>query len=343
MVPPGADVDPAHNCVSASSLAKLQGDIATRFPSFDQARKAVVPHLLDDSWVTIRACNIGKSAEAMYALHAFFGGRTDVYAPIKYMVVGDCIIRPGSGYRIETKFGIYEHLVKQHFLSSWEHTPKRQAAIVTDLINPESFSVPFRLATAQLTGGDPDQASAHQQLVAGLDKYGISAELKTAFATAGHPLSANTQVVSANDIPIDKRIKPSDPSSVWYVRDTAIPEGTWTGGTNDIAAGMNSGLINASFDPLPDPLPPIQLRGGEDYAWIIPVTPPINVEVELEAAPDGSPLHTIIAQVDMSGPALDDWHRGAIQTRRAVPHTPGTEIAAYLDRYTADELAAFIV
>src|SRR5690348_10993124 len=52
VVPAGADVDPTYNCVSAWSLAKLQGDIATRFPNFDNARKAVVPHLLDDSWVT---------------------------------------------------------------------------------------------------------------------------------------------------------------------------------------------------------------------------------------------------------------------------------------------------
>jgi hypothetical protein len=383
---------------------------------------------LDDSWVTIRACNIGNSAEALYALYAFFGGRANVYAPTKYMAFGDCIIKPGSGYRIETKFGVYDYLVKQHFLSSREHTPKRQAAIVTDLVDPESFSAPFQLATAQLTGGDLDQASAYQQLVAGLDNYGISAELKTAFATAAHPLSATARVVSANDIPIDKRSKPSDPSSVWYVRDTSIPDGTqtidlvyqirdatddggtstleagaqlavdsafasfpfqlffdqpdhdaydavvgrfagyadqgpyadqtykavydaiealldegkWTDGTNDIAGAMNSGLINASFDPLPDPLPPIQLRAGEEDAWIIPVTPPINIGVELQAAPDGSALHTIIAQMDISGPALDDWRRGVLQTRGAVPHTPGTEIAAYLDRYTADELATFM-
>jgi hypothetical protein len=96
VVPAGPDVDPTYKCVSAWSLAKLQGDIATRFPSFDRARKAVVPHLLDDSWVTIRACNIGNSAEAMYALYAFFGGRANVYAPTKFMVFGDCIITPGD-------------------------------------------------------------------------------------------------------------------------------------------------------------------------------------------------------------------------------------------------------
>jgi hypothetical protein len=45
VVPAGANVDPGYACVTAWSLAKLQGDIATSFPSFDQARKAVDPNL----------------------------------------------------------------------------------------------------------------------------------------------------------------------------------------------------------------------------------------------------------------------------------------------------------
>ena len=340
------------------------------------------------------------------------------------MVFGDCIIKPGV--RIDSKFGVYDYLVKQHFLSSREHTPKRQAAIVSDLIDPESFSAPFQLATAHMTGGDLNQASAYQDLVDGLNKYGISAALKTAFATAGHPLSANAQVVSANDIPIDLR-KPPEMRSVWYVRDTSLPDGgqtidlvyqirdetddggkstleasaqlavdsaypsipfqlffdrfdddaywavvgsfagyadqgpyadqrfkdaygaiqtlldagKWTDGTNDIAQAVNIGLINAGFDLLPDPLPPIQQTPDAD-TWLVPVTPPIKFVVEPEAAPDGSPLHTIIARVDLAAAALGDQHMGVIQARGRVPHTPGTEIAAYLDRYTADELATFM-
>ena len=57
---------------------------------------------------------------------------------------------------------------------------------------------------------------------------------------------------------------------------------------------------------------------------------------------DGSPLHTIIAQVDLAGPALDDWQRGVLQARGRVPHTPGTEIAAYLARYTADQASCLV-
>ena len=103
VVPPGVDVDAAYGCVSAWSLAKLQNEIADKFASFDQARKAVVPHLLDDSWVTIRACNIGNSAETLYALFAFFGGRANVYAPTKFMAFSDCVIKAGNRIRLEVR------------------------------------------------------------------------------------------------------------------------------------------------------------------------------------------------------------------------------------------------
>lgn len=425
VVPAGANVDAVYGCVTEGSLAKLQGDLQSRFPSFGDARKAVVPHLLDDSWVTIRACNIGNSAEALYALYSFFGGRANVYAPTKYMVFADSPIKPGN--RIDSKFGVYDYLVKQHFLSSSEHTPKRQAAIVTDLVDPEAFSQPFQLATAQLTGGDLAVAAAYQQLVAGLNQYGVSDELKTAFAAAGHPLSTSPHVVSANDTIIDPSTAPTRTRSAWYVRDTSLPDGadtvdlvyqirdetndggtstleanaqlavasaypsfpfqlffdqfdddafgavvgtlagyagqgryadqrykdafaafhalldtgTWTDGTNDITTAVNSGLANAGFDPLPDPLPPIQKAADED-AWVIPTTPPLKVAVELEAAPDGSPLHTIVIRVDLAENALAAQQLGVVISRGRVPHTPGTEIAAYLDRFTADELASFM-
>lgn len=426
VVPATANVDPVYDCVTAWSLAKLQDDIkALSFTSMARARKTVVPHLLDDSWVTVRACNIGNSAEAMYALYSFFGGRADVYAPTKYMVFADSPIKPGN--RIDSKSGIYDYLVKQHFLSSREHTPKRQAAIVTDLLDPEFFSQPFQLATAELTGGDPVAATAYQQLVDGLNHYGVSAELKAAFAAGGHPLSARPQVVSANDTSIDLSATPSGPRSVWYIRDTSLPDGaetvdlvyqvrdgtdgggtstleasaqlavasaypsvpfqlffdqsddnafnavvarlagyadqgpyadqkykdpfdaiqalldagTWKDGSNDITTPVNAGLDNAGFDPLPDPLPPIQQTADPD-AWLVPITPPLTVAVEPQPAPDGSPLHVIVIRVDLGKQALADQQVGVIISRGRVPHTPGTEIAAYLDRFTADELADLI-
>jgi hypothetical protein len=425
VVPAAAAVDPVYGCISAWSLAKLQDDIGGQFASFDQARKAVIPTLLDDSWVTIRACNIGNSAEALYALYSFFGGRANVYAPTQFMVFADSPIKPGN--RIDSKFGVYDYLVKQHFLSSSEHTPNRQAAIVADLVDPEFFSQPFQLATAQFTGGDPAQVTAYQQLVDGLNHYAVGTDLVAAFAAGGHQLSASPQVVSANDASIDMSATPPGPCSVWYVRDTSLPDGaatvdvvyqirdetdaggtstleasaqlavasaypsvpfqlffdqddddafhaviarltgyadqgpyadqkykdafdaiqalldagTWTDSTNDIAAAVNLGLVNAGFDPLPDPLPPIQLTGDED-TWQIPTTPPLTVAVELEAAPDGSPLHAIVVRVALGPQALQDQQLGVVLSRGRVPHTPGTEIAAYLDRFTADELTGLM-
>jgi hypothetical protein len=426
VVAAGPGVDAAYGCVSAWSLAKLQNDIEGKFSAFDLARKAVVAHLLDDSWVTIRACNFGNSAEALYALYSFFGGRANVYAPTKFMVFGDWAIKPG--YRIESKFGVYDYLVKQHFLSSNEHTPKRQAAIVTDLVDPESFAEPFQLATAQMTGGDLGQAAAYQQLVSGLDQYSVTSELRAAFAAAGHPLSAGAQVVSANATAIDPQTAPPGRNAVWYVGDTSFPDGaetidlvyqvrdetdgggmstltasaqlavdsayasipvqlffdnrdddafwgvlaklagyadvgpyadpkykdaydaiqtllndgTWTDGTNDIAKPVNDGLRNAGYDELPDPLPPIQLAPNPSK-WLIPLTPVGLVAlIGLEPARDGSALHAIVIGLDLDKDALQDQQKGVIQDRGRVPHTPGTEIAAYLDRFTADQLASFI-
>lgn len=427
VVPAGTNVDPVYACVCAWSLAKLQDEIAGQFASFDQARKAVVPLLLDNSWVTIRACNIGNSAEAMYALYSFFGGRADVYAPTKFMFFGDCALKPES--RINSKFAVYDYLVEQHFLSSNEHTPTRQATIVTDLLDPESFSAPFQLATASFTGGDPNQVAAYQQLVDELNKYVIGSDLTAAFAAAGHPLSANPQVVGANDSSIDPSVTPPASLSVWYVRDSSLPDGTeqvdlvyqirdetdaggmstleasaqlavasasasipiqlffdpdddhafnglvarlagyadegeyadpeyraeldtvealldagtWTDATNDITVPVNTGLKNCGFDPLPDPLP--QIQAGADDTWRVLLSPvALTIAEELVPAADGSPLHALVVRLELDQSALVDLQQGIVMSRDRVrvPHTPGTEIAAYLDGFTADQLASFI-
>jgi hypothetical protein len=432
VVPAGADVDASYGCVTAWSLARLQGELKTKFASFDQARNAVVPLLLDDSWVTIRGCRIGNSAEALYALYSFFGGRANVYAPTRYLAFGDLPIEPGT--RLDSKTAVYTYLVKQHFLSSSEHTPKRQAAIVTDLVDPEFFSETFQLATAQLSGGDPAAAAAYQQLVDELNQYQAGVELTAAFATAGHQLSANPQVIFSRTLP-DGSIDPSTAPAVrafWYVHDTSLSDGTetvdlvyqirdeidaggtstlaanaqlavtsayasvpfqaffeqpdddafnavvarlaghadkgqyagqayqdaynavelmldngtWTNDTTDIAAAVNYGLANAGFDPLPDPLPPIQNTNVGEEAWQIqiPATPPLvlAVKIDLDSAPDGSSLHTIVVSLDLDQNGLDQVKKRVLQTRGWVPDTPGTEIAAYLDGFTADQLSSLM-
>lgn len=428
VVPAGANVDSIYGCVTAWSLAKLHDDIKSQFASFDQARNAVVPLLLDDSWVTIRGCNIGNSAEFMYALYSFFGGRANVYAPVRYLAFGDLPIEPGT--RLDSKTAVYTYLVKQHFLSSSEHTPKRQATIVTDLVDPEFFSETFQLATAPPGGSGP----AYKQLVDGLNQRSVSAELTAAFATAGHQLSANPKVIFSRTLPAGSASPGADPAvrAYWYVYDTSLSDGTepvelvyqvrdevdadgmstlaanaqlavtstyasvpfqaffeqpdddafnavvarlaghadtglyatqpytdmynhvltmldtgtWTDDTADIAAAVNYGLAYIGFDPLPDSLPPIQNPDKDKDAWQIqiPATPPIMLAVTVEsvAAPDGSVLHSIVVTADLDQNGLDQVKKRVLQTRGWVPHTPGTEIAAYLDGFTADQLGSLM-
>lgn len=426
VVPTATGLDPVYNCVSPWSLAKLQDDITGQFSSFDDARKAVIPLLLDNSWVTIRACNVGNSAEFMYALYAFFGGRADVYAPTKFMVFADYPIKPDA--RIDSKFAVYNYLVRQHFLSSSEHSPTRQATIVTDLLDPESVSAPFQLATVHTTGGDPSQIAAYQQLIDELNKYVIGADLTAAFSSASHPLSASPQVVSANDSSIDPSVTPPASSSIWYVRDSSLQDGTetvdlvyqirdatddggvstleasaqlavastyasipiqlfwdqddhdawegvvarlagyadagtyadpkyrtqldaiealldagtWSDANNDTTVPVNRGLDNCGFAPLPTPLPPIQ-KGTADDTWQVPTSPvALTIAEDTVPAPDGSPLHSLVVSLVLDQAALVDQQQGVVILRGDIPHTPGTEIAAYLDGFTADQLASFI-
>ena len=130
--------------------------------------------------------------------------------------------------------------------------------------------------------------------------------------------------------------------SVFNAITQMLDSGTWTDGTNDVTADVNSGLVNAGFDSLPDPLPPVNHPDASEDAWTSPGPPPLAIGVELTSAPDGSPLHTIVVRLDLDQPSLTDIQKGVIQARGRVPDTPGTEIAAYLDGLTADQLASLI-
>ena len=123
---------------TAFALALLQNDLrAGDLEGFKNKRQKVVSNLHDDSWITIRACNIGRSQEAMYALYSFFGGRANVYAPMVYQVFGSPPIT--FGMRLDTRLRAHEHLVKQHFVPKDVHTHDRKDAIVTALVDPGAF------------------------------------------------------------------------------------------------------------------------------------------------------------------------------------------------------------
>ena len=418
-------VDPVYKCVTEYSLSALQVDMASpdgKFASFNQARKDVAAHMLDNSWVTIRACNIGNSPKTLYALYALFGGRANVYGPTKYTFFGDCAV--GPNHRVTTKFGVYDYLVKQHFLATNEHTPTRQAAIVTDLLDPESYSAPFELASAELIGGSLDDINAYQELVDQLNAYRLSDALRTKFAAKEFPLSAGASVVKS----ISYTNVKAPQRSVWYVRDRTVQSedksydlvyeisdqttgdvpqketlearariatlvsssasfpfqlffdqdtedeyegivvrlagyavggdsadphlkdeftatealldaGSWTDGAIDLAQRINAKLAAAGLDVLADPPPPIQpSAAGTKGTWTVAGAQPLVIRREASSTPDGFLGYSLTAYRALTDRTRVQTENEVIAHKGRVPDTPGTELTAYLDRFTADDL-----
>jgi hypothetical protein len=178
---------------TAFALALLQNDLrAGKFPGLKNARQKVVAHLKDDSWITIRACNVGRSQEAMYAMYSFFGGRANVYAPMIYQVFAGPPIT--FGMRIDTRLRAHEHLVKQHFLPKDVHTPDRKDAVVSAMLDPGSFSEPFAIASRPLDDSQPDASSAYEKLIDELNAQIVSATLKQSFLAHDFTITARPRV-----------------------------------------------------------------------------------------------------------------------------------------------------
>jgi hypothetical protein len=195
------------------SLAWLQEDFAKDNPrvvSFKKRRAAVVAHLRDDSWVTVRACQFGYAAQAMYALFSFFGGRANVYAPREFQFFGPIPIMPGA--RLENGLQVHEHLVRQHFLPRDVHTPERKNAIVQYIVNPGWFSEPFALASRRQDDSSSSEALEYQRLVQSLNSRKIGDALKSKFGAHDHLLSSVAKV----------RVKARDRS--WLVTDRSKHE-----------------------------------------------------------------------------------------------------------------------
>jgi hypothetical protein len=179
--------------ITAFALALLQNDLrAGKFQAFQRNRQKVVSHLGDDSWITVRACNFGRSQEAMYALYSFFGGRANVYAPMLYQFFGSPPIT--FGMRIDNRLHAHEHLVKQHFFPRDVHTLDRKDAIVTALLDPGTFTEPFAIASRPLDDTAPDQSKAYQQLIEQLNTRTVSAALTQAFAEHDFTLTPRPKV-----------------------------------------------------------------------------------------------------------------------------------------------------
>lgn len=142
------DTEKVFKYIDHYSLAVLQRDMkAGKFPGLKDKRKKVIAHLSDDSWVTVRACNFGNSANGLYALYSFFGGRANVYAPKQYQFFGTHRIMEGS--RLESRQDADRHLLKQHFYPSAKYSPERRGIILDSLLTRAEFSEPFELASIQ--------------------------------------------------------------------------------------------------------------------------------------------------------------------------------------------------
>lgn len=178
---------------TAFALALLQNDLrAGQFEGFKNKRQKVVSHLQDDSWITIRACNIGRSRDVMYALYSFFGGRANVYAPMVYQLFGSPPIT--FGMRLDTRLRAHEHLVKQHFVPKDVHTPDRKDAIVTALVDPGAFSEPFAIASRSLDDTESEASRAYEKLIDELDARTVSAALRQPFLAHDFALTARPRV-----------------------------------------------------------------------------------------------------------------------------------------------------
>jgi hypothetical protein len=202
---------PEYRNLTARSMGLLQRDFFDgKFEPFRQNRGDLVARLKDDSWVTVRACKVGGSADALYALFSFFGGRANVYAPREFQFFGSHPIM--DGMRVTTQLAVHEHLVKQRFQPHDLHTPERKNAIVQSIVDHGSFSAPFELASARIDGSPTEESAQYDQLVARLNASRISDPLRAKFAAAGHQLSGDARV----------RVKVKD--AAWSIKDAVKHE-----------------------------------------------------------------------------------------------------------------------
>lgn len=203
--------------LTAFSLACLQKDFGIeRFTSFRDQRRAVVAKLTEESWITIRACSFGSTRDGMYATHAFFGGRANVYAPTVFQLFGPQPLV--EGMRIPTRLAAHQHLVKQHFIPRDIHTPERKDALVQALLNPGWVATPFEIASMRVSNPRPPDlppdVARYEAIIDGLNAGTIPAELMTQFEANQWSLSPAARVVQVSK------------HTQWIIRDELKHENT---------------------------------------------------------------------------------------------------------------------
>jgi hypothetical protein len=402
--------------LTEKSLSYLQRDFAAGdFSTFKLQRSAVVAHLLDDSWVTIRACRVGLSDVCMYAYFSFFGGRANVYAPKLYQVFASMVI--GRAGRVRDHLQMHEFLSMQHFFPTDEHTPDRQELIVQAFLDPAKFAAPVQLATMKLktpSPGSPDEADAqaYESLINDLNARKISVAVQAAFTAAGNPLTpmatmkvrvkdqhwlvidtikhtdgpfiidyeveevVDTQTASLmSSAHVDARSTGENfPGQLFFDQDVddefrgklfqlaAYADGTGTDatnmqlftalttlldgnqysdGTHDLAALFKAAL-NVDLSATPNISPPqvVTLGNSVRKTWTIGGSPGYVVKQELPVAEDGTQGHTLTVYLDDNSRLLKQAE--VVATEGEVPDIPGTELQAYFDGFSIDELTSVL-
>lgn len=407
--------------VTARSLAVLQRRFRANdpaFASFARHRTEVVRHLLDDSWITIRACRVGQGEAIMYALFSFFGGRANVYAPREYQFFGTHPIK--EGMRVESKIDVHDHLVKQHIYPRDVHTPERKNAIVESLVDPGRFGQAFDLASARIGDTTSPQAVTYDGFVRALNRSRISDGLKARFAAEGHALStgatARVAVKDAAWIVRDRVRHDTVDARVTYDVGEEVESGTggqvatlraaasiadaystrqsfpiqlffyesennlWNGkvgalasfleGEPDSAAGQ--ARLTALETALPTDATPAALavlvrttlkdrtgvepsaqarvrlvstvlKHGQVYkTWAIQDQEPYLIKLEHPLTANDTQGHILWLVRDLRGAAKVRAENELMAFLGKDPDTPGTELPAYLDRFTIDELVGLI-
>jgi hypothetical protein len=403
--------------LTAFSLACLQKDLdADKFVALQRRRKKVLGKLGDESWVTVRACNFGRSREAMYAFYAFFGGKANVYAPMAYQFFGTPPVY--EGMRLDSRLRVHEHLVRQHFFPKDVHTLERKDAIVTAIVDRGKFSEPFEIASMRVDDPLPDEAAAYEPFIDQLNASTIGAKLKSVFDTNGFKLSprARVSVVSASTqwvitdnlahegntfrvefqvyesielgrsnrqmavlragaaiaekpsgretLPIQlflsqeeneafrgKRLTlaayadaPNAPAADRARFDAVLAvlkQGAFASGAVDIKAELKD---REQIELTPQAtLAQLSSTGPADaqrITWAIRDKKPFRVMLEHPLTGDGAPAHTITVYDDYASKRDLIWAQyETIASRGSDPDTPGTELAAYLDRLSIDDLS----
>ena len=410
IVPAAEDSRPEYKFLTPQSLVMLQKDFeAGKFHTFKQQRSDVVKCLKHDSWVTLRACNIGNSTKCLYALFSFFGGQPNVYGSKKYHFFGPCPVMAGS--RMVTREDVYQYLVRQHFLTTNEHAPKRRDTIVDSLLDPGDFSLAFPLASTQT-----DPTATYQAIRGQLNKHqtGASApELWARFSANGHALSGGAYfktIPGDSDWLIIDRIdhagtaydvhyeisevdfnsagKPSIMASARIMLESAqdsvpiqlffddpdhdafmgklftlagyadggaesgpvleqeftaikslLDQGNFSDGTVDIKGKFAALPQNIELSAVHI----TTLSSGPAAKWRIDDgDQSFLVNLEQPLSHDGYNAHALSVYKNLSDAALKTNQARVFMSMGEVPDMPGTELAAYLDQFTTDELASFV-